>query len=181
MHGAQSPARGVASLVDPFPGVAGFLSALDHGQRERFLLACEARESPLQVWLYACAMGYEADFSELEAWLQKRYPQLNRRRMLEAEAVRIEGDIDQLRASSGEDGARTGEIARSIASLTKELRGHLAEIERISKGLDRRGLILSGVDRLMRTLQDMFADDDDMQAALQEGFDVVWSQLNEER
>lgn len=168
-------------MADASPGVAGFLSALDHGQRERFLLACEARESPLQIWLYACAMGYEADFSELEAWLQKRYPQLNRRRMLEAEAVRLEGDIDQLRSVAANEGAKSGEIARSIASLTKELRGHLAEVERMSKGLDRRGLILSGVDRLMRTLQDMFSEDEDMQSALQEGFDVVWSQLNEER
>lgn len=126
-------------------------------------------------------MGYEADFSELEAWLQKRYPQLNRRRMLEAESVRLEADIDALRSSMSQEGSKSGEIARSVASLTKELRGHLAEIERMSKGLDRRGLILSGVDRLMRTLQDMFSEDDDMQAALQEGFDVVWSQLNEER
>jgi hypothetical protein len=168
-------------MADPFPGVAGFLSALDHGQRERFLLACQSRESPLQVWFYACAMGYEADFTELESWLHARYPQLNRRRMLEAEAVQIESDINSLRQSQGCEGAKSAEITRSIASLTKELRGHLAEIERMSKGLDRRGLILSGVDRLMRTLQDMFSDDDDMQTALQEGFDVVWSQLNEER
>jgi len=126
-------------------------------------------------------MGYEADFSELEAWLQRRYPQLSRRRMLEAESVRLEADIETLRSSLSEEKSRPGEIARSVASLTKELRGHLAEIERMSKGLDRRGLILSGVDRLMRTLQDMFSEDDDMQAALQEGFDVVWSQLNEER
>jgi hypothetical protein len=168
-------------LAEPFPGVAGFLSSLDHSQRERFLLACEARESPLQIWLYACAMGYEADFAELEGWLQKRYPQLNRRRMIEAEAVQIESDIHALRNRMGEQGAKELDLARSIASLTKELRGHLAEVERMSKGLDRRGLILSGVDRLMRTLQDMFSEDEDMQAALQEGFDVVWSQLNEER
>jgi hypothetical protein len=168
-------------MAEPFPGVAGFLSALDHAQRERFLQACEARESPLQVWLYACAMGYEADFTELETWLHKRYPQLNRRHILEAEAVQIESDIRTLRSRMGAEGAKELDIARSVASLTKELRGHLAEVERMSKGLDRRGLILSGVDRLMKTLQDMFSDDDDMQAALQEGFDVVWSQLNEER
>jgi hypothetical protein len=176
-------------LADPFPGVAGFLSSLDHGQRERFLLACEARESPLQVWLYACALGYEADFTELENWLQQRYPQLNRRKILEAEAVRLERDITALRGGVGGHGdgddERAGlglvDMAKAVASLTKELRAHLVEIERMSKGLDRRGLILSGVDRLMRTLQDMFSEDEEMQAALREGFDVVWSQLNEER
>ena len=172
-------ARG--SLADTFPGVSGFLSALDHAQRERFLLACEGRESPYQVWLYACAMGYESDFTELESWLQQRYPQLNRRRMLEAEAVRLEADIAELRAMAGTDVAKPGETARNIATVSKELRGHLAEIERMSKGLDRRGLILSGADKLLRVLQDMFAEDDDMQAALGQGFEVVWSQLSEER
>ncbi len=172
-------ARG--SLADDFPGVSGFLSALDHGQRERFLLACEARESPLQVWLYACAMGYESDFTELESWLQKRYPQLNRRRMLEAEAVRLEADIAALRADAGTEAARPSDTARNVATLTKELRGHLAEIERMSKGLDRRGLILSGADKMLRVLQDMFSEDEDMQAALGQGFEVLWTQLNEER
>ncbi|MGA1770516.1 MAG: hypothetical protein ACO4CP_12030 [Steroidobacteraceae bacterium] len=168
-------------MADDFPGVSGFLSALDHGQRERFLLACEARESPLQVWLYACAMGYESDFAELESWLQRRYPQLNRRRMLEAEAVRLEADIAQLRADAGADAARPSDTARNVATLTKELRGHLTEIERMSKGLDRRGLILSGADKMLRVLQDMFSEDEDMQAALGQGFEVLWSQLNEER
>lgn len=180
-------------MADPFPGVAGFLSSLSHAQRERFLQACEARESPLQVWLYACAMGYESDFTELEGWLNQRYPQLNRRKILEAEAVRLERDILALRgggrsASDGDDddsddggGISLVDTAKAVASLTKEMRAHLVEVERMSKGLDRRGLILSGVDRLMRTLHDMFSDDEDMQAALREGFDVVWSQLNEER
>jgi hypothetical protein len=168
-------------MADDFPGVSGFLSALDHGQRERFLLACEARESPLQIWLYACAMGYESDFTELEAWLQKRYPQLNRRRMLEAEAIRLEADIAALRADAGTEAARPSDTARNVATLTKELRGHLAEVERMSKGLDRRGLILSGADKLLRVLQDMFAEDEDMQATLGQGFEVLWTQLNEER
>ena len=168
-------------MADDFPGVSGFLSALDHGQRERFLLACEARESPLQVWLYACAMGYESDFTELESWLQKRYPQLNRRRMLEAEAVRLEADIAALRADAGTEAARPSDTARNVATLTKELRGHLAEIERMSKGLDRRGLILSGAYKMLRVLQDMFSEDEDMQVALGQGFEVLWTQLNEER
>lgn len=173
--------RGHASLAEDFPAISGFLASLDHEQRERFLLACEGRESPLQVWLYACALGYEGDFTQLESWLNKRYPQLNRRKMLEAEAVRLEGDIQSLRLLADTDGARPGEMARNVASLTKELRGHLAEVERMSKGLDRRGLILSGADRLMRALQDMFADDEEMEKALAQGFEAVWSQLSDER
>jgi hypothetical protein len=166
-------------LVDELPGVSGFLSSLDHGQRERFLADCESRESPYQIWLYACAMGYEGDFAQLETWLQKRYPQLNRRQLLTAEAVKLEADIELVRSQV--DGAKPGETARNIATLSKELRGHLCEVERMSRTLDRRGLVLSGADRLMRILQDMFAEDDDMLAALGQAFEVIWTQLSEER
>jgi hypothetical protein len=51
----------------------------------------------------------------------------------------------------------------------------------MSKGLDRRGLILSGADKMLRVLQDMFSEDEDMQVALGQGFEVLWTQLNEER
>lgn len=180
MHVAQSPRLEGASLADDFPAVSGFLSSLDHAQRERFLSDCEARESPYQLWLYANALGYEGDFIQLEAWLQKRYPQLNRRQMLTAEAVRLEADIEMLRSQPSDVG-KPGEMHRSIASLTKELRGHLAEVERMSRAQDRRGLILSGADRLMRVLQDMFSEDEEMLAALSQGFEVVWAQLAEER
>ena len=166
-------------MADELPGVSGFLSSLDHGQRERFLAYCESRESPYQIWLYACAMGYESDFGQLEAWLQKRYPQLNRRQLLTAEAVKLEADIELVRSQV--DGAKPGETARNIATLSKELRGHLCEVERMSRTLDRRGLVLSGADRLMRILQDMFAEDDDMLAALGQAFEVIWTQLSEER
>lgn len=166
-------------MAEDFPDVAGFLSSLDHTQRERFLGDCESRESPYQIWLYACAMGYEGDFSQLEGWLQKRYPQLNRRQMLMAEAVRLEADIQLMRSQAEE--LKPGEASRNIASLSKELRGHLCEVEKMNRSLDRRGLVLSGADRLMRVLQDMFSEEPDMLAALTQAFDVLWSQMNEER
>ena len=167
-------------MADDFPAVSGFLSALDHAQRERFLSDCEGRESPYQLWLYACALGYEGDFIQLESWLQKRYPQLNRRQMLTAEAVRLESDIEMLRSQPSDVG-KPGELARNIAALTKELRGHLAEVDRMSKAQDRRGLILSGADRMARVLQDMFSEDEEMLGAIGQAFEVVWAQLGEER
>lgn len=166
-------------MADEFPAVAGFLSSLDHNQRERFLGDCEHRESPFQIWLYASAMGYEGDFVELDAWLRKRYPQLDRRRMLMAEAVKLESDIDAARRS-WED-FKPGEAARNVASLSKELRGHLVEVEKMTRAMDRRGLVLSGADRLLNVLNDMFSGDGEMQTALAKGFEVVWAQLQEER
>lgn len=167
-------------MPEAFPAVAGFLSSLDNSQRERFLGECESRESSYQVWLYACAMGYEGDFSQLEAWLQERYPRLNRREMLEAEAIRLERDITVFRAlASGSD--KPAEVIRTVAALSKELRGHLAEVDRMTKGIDRRGLILSGADRLLRILEDMFGENEDVLKVIGQGFEVLWTQLNEER
>jgi hypothetical protein len=166
-------------LAEEFQEVAGFLSSLDNSQRERFLGDCESRESQFQIWLYACAMGYEGDFIQLEKWLQKRYPQLNRRRMLMAEAIRLESDIEMIR-SKGES-LKAAEAARNIASLTKELRGHLCEVEKMSRGIDRRGLVLSGADRLCRILEDMFSESQEMTDALKSAFNILWVQLQEER
>lgn len=167
-------------MAEDFPAVAGFLGSLDHNQRERFLGDCENRESPYQIWLYASAMGYEGDFIELDAWLRKRYPQLDRRRMLMAEAVKLESDINAARRDV-EVSIKPADAIRNIASLSKELRGHLVEVEKMSRSMDRRGLILSGADRLLNVLQDMFSGDVEMQEALGKGFEVVWAQLNEER
>lgn len=182
------PAAG-GSMPEQHPEVAGFLSSLDNGQRERFLAACECRDSGIQTWMYASAMGYEGDFLQLEAWLQKRYPRLDRRKMLLAEAIKIESDIASLRDSdvlvgADQEGARPArptDSARNIASLSKELRGHLVEVERMTKAVDRRGLLLTGADRLLRILQDMFAENDEMKAALEQGFEAFWSQMNDER
>lgn len=166
-------------MAESFPDVAGFLSSLDNNQRERFLGYCEHRESPYQIWLYASALGYEGDFPQLEDWLKERYPQIDRRKILMAEAVQLERDINLARLQVDE--LKPGEGARNVAALSKELRGHLGEVERMTRTVDRRGLVLSGADRLLRVLQELFAEDEEMQKALSEGFDVVLAQLSEER
>ena len=124
--------------------------------------------------MYASAMGYESCFLELESWQKERYPRLNRKVALTAEAVRLQQDIAALRADENPD-------PRLIAALTKELRGHLVEIERMERGQDRRGLLLTGADRLLKTLQDSFPDDPEMQGVLEESFETFLAQLREER
>jgi hypothetical protein len=166
-------------MAEAFPEVAGFLSSLDHDQRERFLADCEGREPPYQLWLYACALGYEGSFEQLEAWLDHRFPQLNCRRVLLAEAVQLERDIQEARARSEE--MKAGEGARTIAALSKELRGHLTEVDRMGRSIDRRGLVMAGADRLLRELEGMFEGNEDVQKSLSAAFEVVWSQVKDER
>lgn len=161
-------------LADPHAEVSAFLSSLNGDQRERFLAEASNRDSIYQLWLYASALGYEGDFLSLEAWQKERYPRLNRRITLTAEAVSVQQDIARIRSDDNPD-------TRLIASLTKELRGHLVEIEKMERGQDRRGLLLAGADRLLRILQDSFADDPDMLAVLEDNFEVFHAQLKEER
>lgn len=162
-------------MADPHAEVSAFLSSLNSDQRERFLTEANNRDSIFQLWLYASALGYEGDFLSLEAWQKERYPRLNRKTTLTAEAVRLEQDIASLRSCD------ILPDPRHIASLTKELRGHLVEIEKMERGQDRRGLLMAGADRLLRILQDSFPDDPDMLAVLEEGFEVFHAQLKEER
>ncbi len=162
------------TLADSHPGVSAFLSSLNNEQRERFLTEADNRDSVYQLWMYASAMGYESCFLELESWQKERYPRLNRKLALTAEAVRLQQDIAALRACENPD-------PRLIAALTKELRGHLVEIERMERGHDRRGLLLAGADRLLKTVQDSFPDDPEMQSVLEESFETFLAQLREER
>jgi hypothetical protein len=166
-------------MAEAFPEVAGFLASLDHDQRERFMADCEGREPPYQLWLYACALGYEGSFEQLEAWLDDRFPQLNCRRVLLAEAVKLEKDIQLARLESPD--MKPGEGARTIATLSKELRGHLTEVDRMGRSIDRRGLVMAGADRLLRELEAMFDGNDEVQKSLSEAFEVVWGQVKEER
>lgn len=164
--------RGI--LADSHAEVSTFLSSLNNDQRERFLIEAENRDSIFQLWLYASALGYEGCFLSLEAWQKERYPRLNRKVTLTAEAVQLQADIARLRRDDNPD-------PRYVASLTKELRGHLVEIEKMERGQDRRGLLLAGADRLLRILQDSFADNPEMLEVLEEGFEVFHAQLKEER
>lgn len=177
MREAPSSGPGRASTDDGDRLIAAFLAALDSGAREGFLGFVEHNESIYEIWLYAGVIGYEGSFEALEAWVRKRYPKLNRRQLLLAEIVRLQNDIEQVRL---DDSIRPDAAASRIASLSKELRGHIVEVDKISRATDRRGLILAGADRTMRLLREMFCKDEAMVEALEEGFQAVWAQLHGE-
>jgi|TARA_X000001036_G_scaffold316877_1_gene295303 hypothetical protein len=163
------------------PDIQSFLTALDHGQREAFLSFVENTYSSYEIWLYAGILGYEGGFIALEKWLKKNYPKLNRREIMLAEIVKIEADIDFLRQQVQADIVKPDAAATRIAHLSKELRGHIVEVERMTKGADRRGLVLSGADKVMRELRSIFKGNDDVIKALDLAYESVWQVLVDER
>ena len=146
--------------------IQSFLTALDHGYRESFLMYAENTYSVYEIWLYASVLGYEGGFNVLEDWIQTNYPKLNRRQLLLAEIVKLESDIDFLRQQVHADLVKPDAAATRIAHLSKELRGHVVEVDKITKGTDRRGLVLAGADKVMRELRSIFKENEYVTNAL---------------
>lgn len=160
--------------------VAAFLAALDCDRREAFCNYAEHTYSIYEIWLYASVLGYSGSFGDLEQWVQKHYRKLNRRELLLGEVCKLEADIDFLRQQVAADLVKPDAAASRIAHLSKELRGHIAEIDRMTRATDRRGLVLAGADRTLRELRLIFKDNEEMTAALELAGESVWKILADE-
>lgn len=162
------------------PAIEDFLVALHDGEREAFLQFAELSSSNYEIWVYATVLGFSGRFSELVEWVQDLFPKSNRRDLLQEEARRLEADIAQLRELAMLKALAPDIAASRVAALSKELRGHLAEIERMSRATDRRGLVLAGADRVMRELRAIFRGNEEITEALEPAFASVWSAITEE-
>lgn len=158
-----------------------FLASLDHNQREGFLSYVESTDSIYEIWLYASVLGYEETFRSLEQWVQRHYPKLNKRKLLLSEIVKLEADIEMLRQQVFSDLVKPEAAATRIAHLSKEMRGHLVEVDRMTKAIDRRGLVMAGADKVMRELRLIFRGNDEIINALDLACESVWAQMTEEK
>lgn len=154
--------------------VANFLAALDDDRREGFLNYAENTYSIYEIWLYASVLGYSESFTALEKWVNKHFRKLNKRELLLAEACKLEADVDFLRQQVQADLVKPDAAASRIAHLSKELRGHLSEIDKMSRTTDRKGLILAGADRALRELKIIFKDNQEIVDALDLAGESVW-------
>lgn len=158
-----------------------FLAALDNDKREGFLNYVEHTYSVYEIWLYATVLGYEGSFTALEKWVKANYRKLNRRELLLGEICKLEADIAFLREQVKCDLVKPDMAATRIAHLSKELRGHLSEVERMTRSTDRRGLILAGADAVMRSLRTIFRGNEEVIPVLEMAFESVWAQLESEK
>jgi|TARA_B100000212_G_scaffold337381_1_gene312124 hypothetical protein len=169
-------------MAKPAEGqIQDFLAALDNAHREGFLAYAENTYSVYEVWLYACVLGYQGTFPALEKWIQSTFPKLNRREIMLAEIVKLEGDIDYLRQQVQADLIKADAAATRIAHLSKELRGHVMDVDKLTKSLDRRGLVMSGADKVMRDLRMIFKTSEEVMPALELAFESIWADLCEEK
>jgi len=161
--------------------VAQFLRMLDSPDRELFIDTVENATSTIEIWTLATVMGYAGAMGDLISWANELYPRMDRRRVLLAEADKIKQDIADARELIRDEALEPKEGYARIAFLSKELRGHLIEVDKMARVLDRRGLILAGADRVMRELRGIFAGSSEMESALARAFKAVWAVLMDER
>lgn len=161
--------------------VQDFLAALDDDRREGFLEFAEHTYSVYEIWLYAGILGYSGGFTALEKWVQQRFKKLDRKRLILQEICNLQNDIEFLREQVKMDLVKASDAATRIAQLSKELRGHIVEADKMTRATDRRGLILAGADRVIRELKTIFRGNDEMTAALGLACESVWAALEEDR
>lgn len=161
--------------------IQNFLATLDHSHREGFLSYAENTHSIIEIWLYASVVGYNGTFRALEEWVQKCFPKLDKRKLLLGEIIKLEADIELLRQQVFADIVKPDVAASRIAHLSKELRGHIVEIDKMSKALDRRGLVLAGADKAMRELRAIFRGNEEILNALDLACESVWAQMSEDK
>ncbi len=70
---------------------------------------------------------------------------------------------------------RDAGVAR-IASMQKELRGTIAQVEAFTANRDRKGLLMTGADRAIRELLSVFKDDP-IEIPLEEASMSVWAKI----
>lgn len=70
---------------------------------------------------------------------------------------------------------RDSGVAR-IASMQKELRSTIAQIESFNTARDRKGLLMTGADRAIRELLSIFKDDP-IEGPLEEASMSVWAKI----
>ncbi len=92
------------------------------------------------------------------------------------EIDQMQEDIRKLRAD-----VETGIVKRDagvarIASMQKELRGTIAQVDQFTSTKDRKGLLMAGADRAIRELMFIFKDDP-IEIPLEEATMSVWARM----
>lgn len=88
----------------------------------------------------------------------------------------MQEDIRKLRQAVEEEIVKRDAGVARIASMQKELRGAIAQVEEFTNAKDRKGLIMAGADRAIRELMFIFKDDP-IETPLEEASLSVWSRM----
>jgi hypothetical protein len=88
----------------------------------------------------------------------------------------MQEDIRKLREAVEDNTVKRDAGVARIASMQKELRGAIAQVEEFTNVKDRKGLLMAGADRAIRELMFIFKDDP-IEVPLEEATLSVWARM----
>jgi hypothetical protein len=88
----------------------------------------------------------------------------------------MQEDIRKLRQAVEDDIVKRDAGVARIASMQKELRGTIAQLDLFTSSRDRKGLLMAGADRAIRELVFIFKDDP-IEIPLHEASMSVWARM----
>jgi hypothetical protein len=149
---------------------------LDSSTQESFCSFAADNNSVIECFLYARFLGYTGSIVACDLWVNSKYKKPDHRKTLLFEIDEMQEDIRKLREAV-EMGVvkRDAGVAR-VASMQKELRGAIAQIEQFTTSRDRKGLLMAGADRAIRELLFVFKDDP-IEIPLNEASMSVWARM----
>lgn len=149
---------------------------LDSATQESFCCFAADNYSIIEVYIYARFLGYKGTITACDGWVKNHYKKPDHLKKLLYEIEEMQEDIRKLRDDI-EMGAvkRDAGVAR-IASMQKELRGTIAQVEQFTANKDRKGLLMAGADRAIRELMLIFKDDP-IELPLEEATMSVWARM----
>jgi hypothetical protein len=149
---------------------------LDASTQESFCAFAIDNYSLIEIYLYSRFLGYKGTITACELWVKDNYKKPDHRKKLLYEIDEMQEDVRKLREDV-ENGVvkRDAGVAR-IASMQKEIRGHIDQIEKFTNTKDRKGLLMAGADRAIRELMFIFKDDP-IEIPLEEATMSVWARM----
>jgi len=153
-----------------------WLDDLDSSTQESFCSFAEDNFSLIESFLYAKFLGYTGSIISCECWLKEHYKKPDHLKILLDEIGEMQEDIRKLREDIENYGVKRDSGVARIASMQKELRGTIAQVELFTSTKDRKGLLMAGADRAIRELMFIFKDDP-IESPLHEASMSVWARM----
>ena len=149
---------------------------LDASTQESFCAFAAGNYSIIEVYLYSRFLGYKGTITACDLWVKDNYYKPDHRKKLLYEIDEMQEDVRKLREDV-ENGVvkRDAGVAR-VASMQKEIRGHIDQVEKFTTLKDRKGLLMAGADRAIRELMFIFKDDP-IEIPLEEATMSVWARM----
>tara|TARA_R100000655_G_scaffold53053_1_gene90914 strand:+ start:468 stop:1058 length:591 start_codon:yes stop_codon:yes gene_type:complete len=153
-----------------------WLDNLDSATQESFHAFSEANYSVIEIYLYSRFLGYEGSITDCDNWIKANYTKPDHRKKLLYEIDQMQEDIRKLRADVEVGMVKRDAGVARIASMQKELRGHIDQVDKFTNTKDRKGLLMAGADRAVRELMFIFKDDP-IEIPLEEATMSVWARM----